>query len=204
MGVARAKQIEVYCLKLFYQHISSYMTRLHFKIFLFLHSILLNEYRNVNKNLDFSQLSIIFKMLNSSLEENEELSDKLNEEIKKPSNLSYHSWKNFLNLEKINPEVFKDLSKSLNLNNDKWIEYFNIDKSEYSRNDLTEKEVDLINNCPLAGFRCFARSTSRSRTAGNSIRPTNARNYSALGRPRLCLSSCAGFRTRGRCSFCSP
>ncbi|RNA23048.1 dynein heavy chain domain-containing 1, partial [Brachionus plicatilis] len=64
--------------------------------------------------------------------------------FKKPSNLSLSSWSNLNTLERLNPAAFKNLVKSISLSNHKWNEYFNINNC-----DITEKDVDLINSCPL-------------------------------------------------------
>lgn len=136
MGAARAKQIETYCLRLFYEYISSSMTKNHFILFLFIHSILIQ-----NGN-DSDKLSFIFQMLHSSISSETSLEEP--DVFKKPSNLSLSSWSNLNRLERLNPSVFKNLQKSLSLNNHKWNEYFSA-----STSDITEKDVDLINSCPL-------------------------------------------------------
>lgn len=138
MGSARAKQIEIYCIKLFYQFISSCMTKNHFIIFVFMHSILI---QNLNNN-DLDKFDSIFKMLSISLAQDVHLTD--TNVFKKPSNLSLLTWSNLNKLEHFNPVVFKNLTKSLSLNNLKWNEYFNM-----NINDISEKDIDLINTCPL-------------------------------------------------------
>jgi hypothetical protein len=48
-------------------------------------------------------------------------------------------------LEKNEPESFGHLIKSLREDATKWVEYFRLN----SKNDLLEKDIDLLNECPL-------------------------------------------------------
>ncbi len=66
-----------------------------------------------------------------------------------PNFVSLNSWVNFSKLEKILPFVYTDLTKSLRENSNKWIEYFHINKTDSLFNDLTDEEIDLLNNSPL-------------------------------------------------------
>jgi len=66
-----------------------------------------------------------------------------------PNFVSLNSWVNFAKLEKIVPFIYTDLTKSLRENSNKWIEYFHINKTDNLLVDLTDKEIDLLNDSPL-------------------------------------------------------
>ena len=66
-----------------------------------------------------------------------------------PNFVSLNSWVNFAKLEKTVPFIYNDLTKSLRENSNKWIEYFHINKTDNLLVDLTEKEIDLLNDSPL-------------------------------------------------------
>ncbi|CAF0940788.1 unnamed protein product, partial [Brachionus calyciflorus] len=150
MGAARATQIEIYCLKLFYDYLASSMTKQHFKIFLFLHSILLSDLNQKKKkneiDLNHEKLNSIFKMLSSALNDNNNCAN--DDQISKPINLTHSSWTSFKSLECFSS--FKDLTRSLSLMNDIWTEYFHMStKQGETQIDITDRDIDLINNCPL-------------------------------------------------------
>lgn len=145
------------------------MTKRHFKLFLCLHSILVISNTNpsktttINKNRvarrpenglsneKDSSKSRMFKLLGTALKENEIQLIDHNETIdaKRPHYLSKNTWTNLIQLEKNAPNTFKDLSKSMSEDSKQWIEYFQINDSKDCSIDITEKEIDLINQSPL-------------------------------------------------------
>lgn len=166
IGSARAKQVEYFCLKVFYRFLASCMNKRHFKLFLFFHSILMinnnnkNTAAKLNKQLKREDtgldregfLNRVFKMLGVSLKENEIQTNQQIEStsVKRPEYLSQNSWTNFVQLEKFAPSIFKDISRSLSNNSKKWMEYFKLSKPSEQMTDITDKEIDLINQSPLS------------------------------------------------------
>lgn len=105
--------------------------------------------QETNLNMDDNKL---FKLCYQSTKQNEQQylyqSDftVLNSQ---PNFVSLNSWVNFSKLEKTIPFIYNDLTKSLRENSNKWIEYFHINKTDNLLVDLTEKDIDLLNDSPL-------------------------------------------------------
>jgi len=141
VGLARAMQIEKFCTKIIFKFFSGMLSRRHFSLFLFIHS--LREYLSTSKRMPET---ILFNLLHQSLTINEyQVTNN-----PQPTYLSTNSWLSLLKFEKQAPEVFTKLSQSMIKNANKWTEYFHIeDLSEKgTQTDLTEKEIDLLNDMP--------------------------------------------------------
>lgn len=118
------------------------MKKRHFVLLLFLHFICLEKKKNANREFER-----VYSLFQHALENNETqvLTESLSENPG-PGYISSNSWMNCLKLEKM---AYKNLSRSLVDGAAKWIEYFQLDKSENSRTELSEKEIDLLNDNPL-------------------------------------------------------
>lgn len=157
IGAARAKQVEAFCLTVFYQYLSSSLSERHFKLLLFLHSLLIlceqeNHHFDERNNHANSVLSSrLWKLLGVSLKRNElqylcefQLEDDVGQP---PDYLELNSWANLRCLETSEPNTFPNLTKSLRENPVKWREYFWPHSSPNV--ELIEKDVDLLNEPPL-------------------------------------------------------
>lgn len=67
----------------------------------------------------------------------------------RPDFINKNSWTNFSKIEKIEPSIFKNILKSLQTNSHKWSEYFHVSSSQNSIIDLTENDIDLLNETPF-------------------------------------------------------
>lgn len=67
----------------------------------------------------------------------------------RPDFINKNSWTNFSEIEKIEPSVFQNILRSLQTNSHKWSEYFHISSSQNSIIDLTENDIDLLNETPF-------------------------------------------------------
>ena len=156
IGAARAKQIETFCLETFYRYMSSILSKRHFTLFLFLHSIFLNQ--SIAKNSKSKQKSseltpkTMMMLLNEATKRNElqKIYKHLSKHLPKPDYISLNSWFNCIDLERKFSNIFKNLTKSLRENSKKWLEYFHMENSNNSSQCyLTQKEIDLLNESPL-------------------------------------------------------
>lgn len=159
IGAARAKQIEAFCLLIFYQYLASSLSDNHFKLFLFLHSLLVldeQDLRTTNESSDDisnnnSSQSYFkkFQLLSLALKENElqDLIGNLIDQEKRPEFVSLNSWQNLKEIESMDLNSFKNLTQSLLEDSPKWREYFWPHKT--SNQDTMIKDVDLLNDSPL-------------------------------------------------------
>jgi len=156
-GIARAKQIETFCLTFFYNLLSCFLLKRHFALFLFIHSLFIEQ--NIKKakhakaairhakasletvsslfeDLPIKQIYDAIKHTNAKLT--------VENSSKKPAFLSTNGWQNCLDLEQQYAK-FNRLSHAFKENADAWLEYFHLNKSQ----DLLEKDIDLLNECPF-------------------------------------------------------
>ena len=156
-GIARAKQIETFCLTFFYELLSSFLLKRHLALFLFIHSLFIEQN---NKKAKHTKQAVIRHKAGleppvSSLFEDlpiKQIYDSIKHSnvkltvensSQKPAFLSANSWQNCMDLEHF--EKFNQLSHSFKENADAWLEYFHLNKEQ----DLLEKDIDLLNECPF-------------------------------------------------------
>ena len=159
IGAARAKQIETFCLETFYRHMSSILSKRHFTLFLFLHSMFLsgNMAKTNSKSKQKIDLKLtpreMFMMLYEATKKNElqKMHKHFAKSSPKPDYVCLNSWFNCIDMENKFAGVFKNLTKSLRENAKKWLEYFHLEDSiNYSHHTpLTQKEIDLLNESPM-------------------------------------------------------
>ena len=153
IGVARAKQIEKFCIRLLFRHLSSMLNKRHFTLLLFLYSF--NEYSSQSTAANKPSSNIdLFELLHQSLLFNEQQqihASNQNVLANQPDFMSLNSWINCSKLENKAPSIYSHLTKSIADNSVKWIEYFHLNSGSKSQTtiDLTEKEIDLLNDCPF-------------------------------------------------------
>jgi hypothetical protein len=157
-GIARAKQIETFCLTFFYHLLSSFLLKRHFALFLFIHSLFIEQNnKKAKQSLQTKAAAIRQKAstdsMNSLFEDLpiKEIYDSIKhanaklsaDNCQKPSFLNTNSWQNCVALE-LNAR-FNGLSHSFKENAGAWLEYFQLNKEQ----DLLEKDIDLLNDCPF-------------------------------------------------------
>lgn len=158
-GIARAKQIETFCLTFFYDLLSSFLLKRHFALFLFIHSLFIEQNNKKAKQTLHAKVPIRHKAASlesvSSLFEDlpiKQIYDSIKhtnakltvEESQKPAFLSTSCWQNCMDLEQY--AKFNQLSHSFTENTNAWLEYFQLNKKQ----DLLEKDIDLLNECPFS------------------------------------------------------
>ncbi len=94
--------------------------------------------------------SDLFSLLHQSLRRNElqAASKSLLAAPVPPAFLSRNAWLNLHALER-RSHAFRNLTDSFKDNASKWVEYFHMDCGAASSTDLTEKDIDLLNDTPL-------------------------------------------------------
>ena len=152
IGVARAKQIEKFCIRLLFRHLSSMLNKRHFTLLLFVHSF--NEYSSQSATTKPSSDIDLLELLHQSLLFNEQQkmhASNQNILANQPDFMSLNSWINCSKLENKAPAIYSQLTKSIADNSVKWIEYFHLNSGSKCQStiDLTEKEIDLLNDCPF-------------------------------------------------------
>lgn len=151
IGIARAKQIEKFFAKLIFRFLASMLNRRHFNIVLAMNSF--NDYLRQPKIMTNNQITEanLYNLLHQTIKQNEQqIVYKADEAFleMRPSFVSLDSWTNFRALE-TQLAAFENITKSLKDNASKWIEYFHMDTDRNASTDLTEKEIDLLNDTPF-------------------------------------------------------
>lgn len=168
--------METFCLTTIYRYLSGSLNKRHLLLFLFFHTFYLNQNTKKLKSkakLSNGTIASNSKPTNGGQDEEMNIilddtrlfklcfqSTRLNEQQylyqsdfttlnSQPNFISLNSWVNFSKLEKQVPFVYQELTRSLRENSNKWIEYFRINKTDNLLVDLTEKDIDLLNDCPL-------------------------------------------------------
>ena len=149
---ARAKQVEAFCLTRIFAYLGSTMTRRHFHLLLFLHS-LQSSSSSLSTNVNYVHLfhAALKSATTQSAPHNENVeSSNANGSSTRPEYIDAECWAKCAQIERMHPSRFASLTGSLRQEALRWIEYFQLQQHGQERREhLDAANIDLLNRTPV-------------------------------------------------------